>query len=228
MPEEDGRARPGRTFGPVVLLGLGSSALAAVASAKSWYGTSTPGGGDASLAAIDQGTKFPLASAASLVLLAAWGVLLVTRGVVRRVFAVLCLLAAAALVATVVAGHATVPDTARNALDAALHRGNQHPGFTGWFWTAAVASVLAVVAGVLAVRLVPSWPEMGSRYDAPAVAARAAKPGPEPDSQRDIWHALDEGLDPTRDPTRDPTSDPANDPTNHPANHPTNDPTRDP
>jgi uncharacterized membrane protein (TIGR02234 family) len=216
MPEDDGRTRPGRTFGPVVLLGLGSSALAAVASAKSWYGSSIPGGGEASLAAIDEGTKFPLASAASLVLLAAWGVLLVTRGVVRRVFAVLCLLAAVALVATVVAGHATVPDTARNALDAALHRGNQHPGFTGWFWTAAVASVLAVVAGVLAVRLVPSWPEMGSRYDAPAVAARAAKPGPEPgpepDSQRDIWHALDEGLDPTRDPASDPLNDPTRDP----------------
>jgi uncharacterized membrane protein (TIGR02234 family) len=212
MPEEDGRTRPGHTFGPVVLLGLGSSALAAVAGAKSWYGSGTVGGGDASLDAIDQGTKFPLASAASLVLLAAWGVLLVTRGVVRRVFAVLCLLAAAGLVAAVVAGHATLPDTARNALDAALHQGNQHPGFTGWFWTAAVASVVAVVAGALAVRLVPSWPEMGSRYDAPAVAARAAGPGSELDSQRDIWHALDEGMDPTRDPAGDPTNDPTRDP----------------
>ena len=153
MPEEAARERSGRSFGPVVLLGLGSSALAAVASAKPWYGSSAAGSGDASLNALDQGTKYPLASAASLVLLAAWGVLLVTRGVVRRVFAVLCLLAAVALVATVVAGHATLPDTARDAVGAALGRG-AHPGFTGWFWTAAVASVVAVVAGVLAVRLV--------------------------------------------------------------------------
>ena len=207
MPEEADRERSSRTFGPVVLLGLGSSALAAVASAKPWYGAGTSGDGDAALSALDQGTKFPLASAASLVLLAAWGVLLVTRGVVRRVFAMLCVLAAAALVATVVAGHATLPDSARTALDTALRPSAANPGFTGWFWTAAVASVLAVVAGVLAVRLVPSWPEMGSRYDAPAAAARAPGPGSEIDSDRDIWRALDEGRDPTRD-RRDPTRDP--------------------
>jgi uncharacterized membrane protein (TIGR02234 family) len=220
MPEEEARRRRGRSFGPVVLLGLGSSALAAVASAKPWYGSGTASGGDVALDALDQGAKFPLASAASLVLLAAWGVLLVTRGAVRRVFAVLCLVAAAALVATVVAGHATLPDTARDALRAALHPTDQNPGFTGWFWTAAVASLLAVAASLLAVGLVASWPEMGSRYDAPAVAARAATPGGELDSQRDIWHALDEGLDPTRDLSRDPASDPVPDPVR--------DPTRDP
>jgi uncharacterized membrane protein (TIGR02234 family) len=215
MPEEVGR-RTGRSFGPVVLLGLGSSALASVASAKAWYGSGGTGGGDAAMNSLDQGTKFPAASAASLVLLAAWGVLLVTRGAVRRVFAVLCLLAAAALVATVIAGHATLPGTARDALAAALHRTSQHPGFTTWFWTAAVASVVAVAAGLLAVRLVASWPEMGSRYDAPAVAARAATPGGELDSQRDIWHAQDEGLDPTTSPASEPTGAPASDHTRDP------------
>jgi uncharacterized membrane protein (TIGR02234 family) len=224
MPEEEVRRRAGRSFGPVVLLGLASSGLAAVASAKPWYGSSATGGADASLDALDQGTKFPLASAASLVLLAAWGVLLVTRGGVRRVFAVLSLVAAAALVATVVAGHATLPGTARDALAAALHRTNPHPGFTGWFWTAAVASVVAVAASLLAVRLVPSWPEMGSRYDAPAVAARAATPGAELDSQREIWHALDEGLDPTKDPINNPASNPASEPASDPASDPTRDP----
>jgi uncharacterized membrane protein (TIGR02234 family) len=224
MPEEEVRRRAGRSFGPVVLLGLASSGLAAVSSAKPWYGSGTAGGGDAALDALDQGTKFPLASAASLVLLAAWGVLLVTRGGVRRVFAVLCLVAAAALVATVVAGHATLPGTARDALAAALHRTSQHPGFTGWFWTTALASVVAVAAGLLACWLVPSWPEMGSRYDAPAVAARAATPGAELDRQRDIWHALDEGLDPTRDPTGSPASEPTSDPAGNPASDPTRDP----
>jgi hypothetical protein len=57
-------------------------------------------------------------------------------------------------------------------------------------------AVLAVVAGVLAVVLVRRWPEMGSRYDAPTTAA----PTDEIESDRDLWHALDEGRDPTRDP----------------------------
>jgi uncharacterized membrane protein (TIGR02234 family) len=68
-------------------------------------------------------------------------------------------------------------------------------GFTGWFWTAAICSVLALVPALLAVRLVPSWPEMGSRYDAPG--AQAPVNEPEPTREQDLWKALDEGRDPT-------------------------------
>ena len=149
------------------------------------------------MTALDAGTHYPLASAVSLVLLAAWGVLLVTRGRVRRVFAVLALVAAVGLV--VDGGRrrtsrCPTPPVAR--YDELLGRGAQDTGFTGWFWTAAVASVVAVVPAVLAVRLVPTWPEMGSRYDAPTGAASTA---PETVRRRDLdlWHALDEGRDPT-------------------------------
>ncbi len=93
------------------------------------------------------GTRFPLASAISLVLLAAWGVLLVTRGRVRRAFAVLATLAAAALVVSVVVAYFTLPDTARDSFDDLMGRGSQETGFTGWFWTTAVCSVVALVAG---------------------------------------------------------------------------------
>ena len=55
--------------------------------------------------------------------------------------------------------------------------------------------MLAVVPAVLAVRLVPSWPEMGSRYDAPGTPAPATEP--EPTREQDLWAALDEGRDPT-------------------------------
>jgi uncharacterized membrane protein (TIGR02234 family) len=182
-----------RTFGPVVLLGLATAAMAAVASAKPWIG-STSGGGDASLTALDAGTRYPLASAVSLVLLASWGVLLVTRGRVRRVFAVVALVAAVGLVVCVVAAHTTLPDSAASSFDQLMGR-SQDQGFTGWFWTAAVSSVLAVVPAALAVRLVPTWPEMGSRYDAPATREQAAEP--EPTGEQDLWKALDEGRDPT-------------------------------
>ena len=183
------------SFGPVVLLGLASSGLAAVASAQPWIGTgSGADSSDASMAAIDTGTRYPLASAISLVLLAAWGVLLVTRGGVRRAFAVLATLAAVALVISVVVAYFTLPDAAGDTFDDLMGRGSQETGFTGWFWTTAVCSVVAVVPAVLAVRLVGGWPEMGSRYDAPGTHT------PEDhvvESQRDLWNELDEGRDPT-------------------------------
>ena len=50
-----------------------------------------------------------------------------------------------------------------------------------------------MVPAVLAVRLVPGWPEMGSRYDAPGHPT----PPRIMSEQRDLWHALDEGRDPT-------------------------------
>ncbi len=189
-------ATPGRrTFGPVVIAGFGTAALAAIASAKPWFGVdSTGGGSDASMSAIDSGTRYPVASALSLVLLAAWGVLLVTRGAVRRAFALVAVAAALGLVVAVVVALFTLPDSAGNTFEELMGRNGQESGFTGWYWTAAVASVLAVPPAVLAVRLAASWPEMGSRYDAP---------GSEPpeghvvETDRDLWNELDEGRDPT-------------------------------
>lgn len=183
------------SFGPVVLLGLVSAGLAAVASAKPWMDTgSGADSSDASMSAVDTGTRYPLASAISLVLLAAWGVLLVTRGRVRRAFAVLATLAAVALVIAVVVAYATLPETAGNSFDDLMGRGSREAGFTGWFWTTAVCAVVALVPAVLAIRLVRGWPEMGSRYDAPGTHT------PEDhvvESQRDLWNELDEGRDPT-------------------------------
>jgi uncharacterized membrane protein (TIGR02234 family) len=202
MRRADPTERAGRrSFGPVVLLGLATAALSAVAASKPWMdtGTSPPPAG-ASAAALDTGTRYPLASATSLVLLAAWGVLLVTRGRVRRAFAVVALLAALAMVACVVAGYVTLPDAARDSFDELMGRGAREPGYTGWFWTAALAAVVGVVPAALAVRLSGRWPEMGTRYDAPG-AARDRGRQDTADPQRDLWHALDEGRDPT-DPAR--------------------------
>jgi uncharacterized membrane protein (TIGR02234 family) len=183
-----------RTFGPVVLAGLATAGLAAVAAAKPWIG-SAGGSSDASMTALDAGTRYPLASAVSLVLLAAWGVLLVTRGTVRRVFAWIAAIAAVALVAAVVAAYVTLPGSAGSTYDQLMGRGSKDEGFTGWFWTAAVCAVLALVPALLAVRLVPSWPEMGSRYDAPGTREQATEE--QPTREQDLWQALDEGRDPT-------------------------------
>ena len=186
-----------RTFGAVVGLGLASAVLAAVAGRQPWAAGSAPGGFGELSATVEAG-KVPAAGALSLVVLACWGVLLVTRGTVRRVVAVLAVLAALGLAATVVVGFSTAPDHVR---DAYHELGVDHPdvGLTGWYWVAAPATLLTLLTTLAAVRLVPSWPEMGRRYDAPADAAPAA-PADQPPAERenlDLWKAMDEGRDPT-------------------------------
>jgi uncharacterized membrane protein (TIGR02234 family) len=191
---EDSAPSRRRSFGPVVLLGLATSGLAAVAAAKPWVGSGSASS-DGAISALDAGTRYPLASAVSLVLLAAWGVLLVTRGAVRRVFAWIAAVSAVGLVAAVVAAYFTLPDTARDSYAQLMGRGGQEQGFTGWYWTTAACAVLALVPTFLAVRLVPSWPEMGSRYDAPGTREEATVE--QPTREQDLWQALDEGRDPT-------------------------------
>ena len=190
-------AEPRRTFGPVVLLGLASGILAAVASSRPWV---VDAGGDNRstdpLGAIADAGEMPLAAALSLVVLACWGVLLVTRRTVRRVVAVLGLLAAVGLAVTVAVGWATLPDVVAEAITIqATSNATVAVESTGWLWAAAVGALGAVVATVLAVRWVTHWPEMGSRYDAPGTAPQSDDP--EDASSLDLWKAMDEGRDPT-------------------------------
>lgn len=183
-----------RTFGPVVLLGLASAGLAAIAGARPWASLGESQAATAPVGA--EPGEMPLAGALALVVLACWGVLLVTRGAVRRVLAALALLAALGTVVTVVVGWSQTADQVRT--DAVSLDGAAEVGHTAWWWAALAGSVLAVVASALAVRLTPAWPEMGRRYDAPGAAA-PKRPEADPDEQSnlDLWRALDEGHDPT-------------------------------
>jgi uncharacterized membrane protein (TIGR02234 family) len=138
----------------------------------------------------------PVAGALALVVLACWGVVLVTRGRVRRVVLVLGALAALGVLVSVVAGFASVPDALRAGY-AAIGIADPQVRLTGWFWAAAVAGLLSLVATTLGVRLVPGWPEMGSRYDAPGAQEPAPVVKPEDQSSLDLWRAMDEGRDPT-------------------------------
>jgi uncharacterized membrane protein (TIGR02234 family) len=184
-----------KTFVPVTLLGLASGTLATVASNQTWVNVSGTVSGTfqtftPALSANADG-RMPLAHALGLVVRAAWGVLLVTRGVFRRALAVLAVVAALGVVATVVAGHQTLPGSVRDDFtDQGIVNIPTH--YTGWFWVAAGAAVVSLVATLLAVRLVRDWPEMGSRYDAPGAA-----PVEDPESSLEMWKAIDEGRDPT-------------------------------
>ena len=179
-----------RTFGPVVLLGLASAGLTAFASNQTWAAPDASTLGVA-LPPITPGAQLPLALSLALVLLATWAVLLVLRGRTRRVLAWFGLVTAIAITVTVIIGHSTVPDDVR--ADYADWAHNIQVHVYGWYWLALAASLTAVVAAVFAVRFVRSWPEMGSKYDAPGTAARPT----EPETPLEIWKAIDEGRDPT-------------------------------
>jgi uncharacterized membrane protein (TIGR02234 family) len=180
-----------RWFAPAVVVGVVGAGLSALAGAKPW---AAPDGRPGSTLVDDTGGHVPLAGALGLVALAAWGVVLVTRGRVRRGVAVLGAMVAAGLVVTVVLGRSQALDSARTAT-VDLGRTPSGAHVTGWWWAALVAGLLAVAAAVAAGRFCGSWPEMGSRYDAPP--APAQEPEPEEMEDIDLWRAIDQGRDPT-------------------------------
>jgi hypothetical protein len=190
MPE------PRRTFAPVVLVGLASAGAAALAGSRAWATfdsrsdpTVGPGAYSSSLSLTGR-SEAPLVTALALVVLACWGVLLVTRGRFRRVVAVLGLLAAVGTLAAAVVAFVTTPGDLHDSFSAigvAVDTGRP-----AWPYLGVVAALVSVAATVAAVRLVPGWPEMGSRYDAPGAA-----PPPREETSLDLWRAMDDGRDPT-------------------------------
>ena len=182
------------SLGPTLALGAGGAVLVAVAGTKDW---ATVDGGSAAAVAPAAGSgagQMPLATTLALVVLAAWGVVLVTRGRFRRVVTVLGAVASVGVLATVVSGWWLVPQTLRDSA-ADLGLDAVAVGATGWFWVALVGALLSVVGTVLAVFRVRGWPEMGTRYDTPdggGTSASAAEP-----SHLDLWKSLDHGQDPT-------------------------------
>ncbi len=197
-----------RGFGGTVLGGLVAGVVAAVAGNQAWVSLDDQGSGDAAFASsLSAGGDLtaPPVTATALVLLATWGVVLVTRGRPRRGVAWLGLVAALAVLGLALAAWVGQPGDVADDLrpyDVAVGR-------TLWAHLGVLAGLGAVVTSVLAVRGVRSWPEMGSRYDAPtggpaAAAGAAAGAGaggvpPEEQSSIDLWKALDEGRDPTDD-----------------------------
>ena len=190
-----------------MLLGLAGAGLAAVAGGKPWVAGrsgSVDSSADGSTAmastlSIDSAAQSPVALALALVVLASWGVLLVVRGRFRRAVAVLALVAAVGLMVVSVEAFWSLPDALADALLELSGTDTVSTSFTGWYAAALVGSLLSLVATAAAVALVRHWPEMGTRYDAPAGGRGPAEPeaAAVPTENIDIWKALDEGRDPT-------------------------------
>jgi uncharacterized membrane protein (TIGR02234 family) len=199
-----------RGFAPTVAAGLASAGLTAVAANQTWA-TAEAEAGQFAFTTLTEAPQVPLVLTLALVVLAAWGVLLVTRGRARRLVAWLGVVAAAGALVAAVAGRWT--------LEASFERDFADQGatavvdFGAWWWVAVAAAGLSLVTTVLAAVQVGRWPEMGTRYDAPGTAGPSAgspagspgettagSPGETPAAEQtnlDLWRSIDEGRDPT-------------------------------
>ena len=196
----EGQGAPRRLFGVATLSALAAGTLCAVAGTRA--AVSVDAEGDAA-AMVTAGTTqgdaltMPLVTSLALVVLASWGVLLVTRGVVRRAAAVLALVAALGTLVGAVLARGDLQDTVDDALAQVGATGGA--SVTGWYVAALVGALSLTASSALAVWQVPAWPEMGRRYDAPTAeqAERAEQPEPDGNEPLDLWKAMDEGRDPT-------------------------------
>jgi hypothetical protein len=182
-----GETQPARRrgFAATVLLGLSSAALAAVAAHQDWARADVSGGAGAAGSDVA-----PAALALALVALAAWGALLVLRGVARRAAAVVGAVAALGVAAVVVRSADQARAAAVQAQSTALAGPAEGASPTAWFFVAAGAAALCAGCLVVAAVTAGRWPELSRRYDAPAAGGSAT-------GAQDAWRALDEGRDPT-------------------------------
>ena len=182
--------RPG--LRPTLIVGLlGAGAVALAAGRDLATLTSGP---DPAVPVPESAGSSPAAQALALVVLACWGVVLVSRGIFRRAIAVLALLMSLGTLAVLVAGAWSFPD----ALQAAyLDLGAESEArLSVWYVLAVVGALASVAATAGAVLGTPGWPEMGQRYDAPG-SAEEQPIDPDEASSTELWRAMDEGRDPT-------------------------------
>jgi len=184
-----------RTFVPVAGLGLASATLLTVASTKAWATARAVDEADDLLLGgpTDTGGQVPLVTALGLVVLATWGVVLVTRGRFRRLVSALGAFAAVSALGVAISAYWLLPDL----LQTQVWLVEVTADYTGWYVAGLVGAVVAVVASALGVAWVPDWPEMGSRYDAPSAPA-VDDSRTDDQSNLDLWKAIDEGRDPTQ------------------------------
>ena len=186
-------------FVPTVAAGVGIAALTAVAATQDWLAVHVGSGLVAQDVLAGLREASPLGSALSLVVLAAWGTILVTRSRARRAAALLANAAALSLSLAIVIWLAGAADSARAALRLG-GVGEPDVGLAPWVWLALLGALGSVALSLAAYYSAPGWPEMGTRYDAPS-ARQASPEGTDLDAPMEVWRAIDEGRDPTIGPS---------------------------
>ena len=188
---------PRRLYVPVVLATLAAGGLAALSASRTWAHVVIATDGLPSDSVDVSGSDAqPIVTALAVVIVTAALAVLAASARVRRGVGVFTVLVALTGTAVVLAGHGSVDDAVQRAI-------RESPAFTstvpdydtsGWRIVTVVAFAVAALLGGVTAWFGHTWPTMGSRYDAPN-----AHPEPTgPDSEADMWKALDEGRDPTQ------------------------------
>ena len=186
-----------RLYAPVVLGTLATGGLAFFAASRTWAHVRVATDGLPSDSVNVSGADAqPLVSALALVIVTAALAVLAASPRVRRGVGVFTVLVAVTAAIVVLVG---------SSLDSAVDRAVEaSPAFTGsgdhdfttsaWKFVTVLAFALAALLGGVTAKFGATWPTMSSRYDAPA-----ARPTVEaPQSDAEMWKALDEGRDPTQ------------------------------
>ncbi|MGA8987692.1 Trp biosynthesis-associated membrane protein [Aeromicrobium sp.] len=189
---------PRRLYAPVVLGTLVAGALAFFAASRTWARVRVATDGLPSDSVDVTGTDAqPLVSALAVVIMAAALAVLASSPRVRRLVGGFTALVAVAGATIVLLGSAALADAVDRAVEASpAFTGGGTPDFSTspWTYVAVLGFVLAALLGGVTARFGATWPTMSSRYDAPS--ARPTVIAPQSDS--DMWKALDEGRDPTQ------------------------------
>jgi uncharacterized membrane protein (TIGR02234 family) len=181
---------PRREYALALGLILFGAVLVLVSSGRTWATGEATSGGSTTAAALHVTGNEAAGGLAGLALLAATGIaaLVATRGRLRRVVAVVIILAGISVVTNAVFSDLS------GALDEAARKSagvsSAHATATQTTispWVCVLGGLLIIAGGVLAALHGPSWPGLGARYER----------GP---ATLDPWSALDQGIDPTLEP----------------------------
>lgn len=185
-------------FGPTVLVGVATAGLVSYAGSRTWVDIPVAAQTQASLISSAPIGEVPLVGALGLVALACWGVLLVTRGKVRRALALLGIVATVGAFAASVVGLGDVTDSAVKEL-ASRGYADAQVSLNLWGWISPVFALIGAAVFWVAFKAAPEWPEMGKKYDRPQHAPAAEVDGAvvADTANLDLWKSLDQGHDPT-------------------------------
>ncbi|KAF4406123.1 MULTISPECIES: TIGR02234 family membrane protein [Streptomyces] len=191
-----------RSLAAALLLGAAGAALALLAGGQTWSEATTAAAQGTMPLTAEGRDVTGVPAALAIVGLAALVAVFAVRRSGRTLVAVLLALSGLGTAVTSVLGGTDTGALEAKAAEATGLVGADVSGVghTVWPWISALAGVLLLIAGLLALRHGRRWPSMSGRYERPGGAAR--RPGgaaPDPERPEEMWKALDRGEDPTRD-----------------------------
>lgn len=205
MADDATRQRLVRGYAAAVVVGLLSAGIVAFAVARPWVRAHAVVPRVATIdTSISGGDLVPLAGALGFVLLAAFGAVIATRGMARRI------VGGAIVVASIlVLASALRPGGSQAAVQAALSAkgwagGSYSAPATLWRLLTGIAALGCTVSGLAVAAVGHRWPTMGARYDGASARASADAQAAVPADQSaqptdaEIWREIDRGIDPTQ------------------------------